>query len=554
MTASSGAAPSGAAPSETGPKGDSLGPLRPVQTHPVRLREVQQQLPAGMVISAPDEVVRVIGVSLDSRTIAPGELYVALPGARVHGAQFAMGAATRGAAAALTDAAGAEACRAAGLPTLVVTDPRVAMAVASAVVFGPEHLLCIGITGTNGKTTTSFLVEAGLRAAGRHVGTIGTIGFRLDGRPLEATGRTTVTTPEAPDLHALLASFVERGADAVVMEVSSHGLALHRVDGVRFQVTAFLNLGRDHLDFHPTMDDYFEAKARLFRPGQSQVAVVNIDDEHGRVLISRIKTAGNPQLITTGFGQPDEPVDYRIVSWTPLALGSSIVVDTPRGQRSFEIALPGEYNVRNAVTALAILDTCGLPFEAAALGLASAQVPGRMQLVELPDAAPRVFVDFAHTPQAIASALTALPTGSPRVVVVGAGGDRDVEKRTPMGVAAAQGADIVIVTDDNPRTEDPTIIRQRVRAGAESVGAAEVREIGDRSEAIATALRLAGDSGVVAILGKGHEQGQDFGARVVPHDDVIATQHAWAQLAGLSQATEDGPVTTDSPATEGGVE
>ena len=501
-------------------------PLRPHSVPSVSLADACAGLAARLPVGA--DAVTLTGVSLDSRTIVAGELYVGLPGSRAHGAAFAPDAARRGAAAALTDPEGASACAASGLPTVVVDDPRSAMAVVAARVFATGSLALFGITGTNGKTTTAFLLEAALRAAGRTVGTVGTIGFRLDGQVLEG-GRTTVTTPESPDLMALLAVFAERGAGDVVMEVSSHALALHRVDGIHFAVGAFMNLGRDHLDFHHTMEEYFEAKARLFEPGRCDVAVINVDDLYGRRLADRV-ASGTTRLVTTGTA---DGADYRIAGWEPTPTGSNVEIATPAGGRRFALGMPGEYNVRNAVTALAMAEAVGVDLDAAASGLADAQVPGRMELVDLGPGAPRVVVDFAHTPQAIQSALSSLPPGGPVVVVVGAGGDRDISKRPPMGEAAGGGADIVIVTDDNPRTEDPARIRAGVLEGARRTGRPRaVLELPDRRAAITEALRRARPHGVVAILGKGHEQGQEVMGRVLPFDDVAVARECWTSIAG----------------------
>ena len=500
-------------------------PLRPSSVPPLSLAEACAGLPARLPRDADSVALR--GASLDSRTIAEGELYIALPGTRSHGAAFAADAARRGAAAALTDAEGASACAASGLPTVVVDDPRRAMALVSARVFGHQPLTLFGITGTNGKTTTAFLLEAVLRAAGHRVGTVGTIGFRLDGQPL-AGARTTVTTPESPDLMALLAVFAERGARDVVMEVSSHALALHRVDGVRFAVGAFVNLGRDHLDFHLTMEDYFEAKARLFEPGRCDVAVVNIDDPYGRRLADRVAATGAARLVTTGSG---DGVDYRILEWEPAADGSRVRIGTPAGEHRFDLGLPGEYNVRNAVTAVAMAEAAGVDATGCLPGLAGARVPGRMQLVDLGPGAPRLVVDFAHTPQAIESALSSLPLGGPVVVVLGAGGDRDIRKREPMGRAAGAGADVVVVTDDNPRTEDPARIRAQLLDGARTDARPRaVLEVGDRRRAITEALRRARPHGVVVLLGKGHEQGQEVNGQVLPFDDVRVAREAWASI------------------------
>ena len=299
--------------------------LRPVAAPQRRLDELFDggvRLPAG----AHDVVVR--GITLDSRTVGAGDLYVALPGSRVHGAGFAEAARGKGAVAILTDPTGADLAGAGGLPVVVAADARDAMADAAAALFGhPTHELTMyGITGTNGKTTTAFLLEAALAACGRRVGTIGTIGFRLDGEELPSN-RTTVTTPESPDLQALLAVMRERGADSVAMEVSSHALALQRVDHIGFDVAAFTNLGRDHLDFHATMADYFEAKARLFQAEWCRVAVVNIDDEHGRELARRLSGEGDPRLVTTGFAASD----HRLLEVRPEGPGMFVRCAGPQG-------------------------------------------------------------------------------------------------------------------------------------------------------------------------------------------------------------------------------
>ena len=515
--------------------------LRPVAAPQRRLDELFDggvRLPAG----AHDVVVR--GITLDSRTVGAGDLYVALPGSRVHGAGFAEAARDKGAVAILTDPTGADLAGAGGLPVVVAADARDAMADAAAALFGhPTHELTMyGITGTNGKTTTAFLLEAALAACGRRVGTIGTIGFRLDGEELPSN-RTTVTTPESPDLQALLAVMRERGADSVAMEVSSHALALQRVDHIGFDVAAFTNLGRDHLDFHATMADYFEAKARLFQAEWCRVAVVNIDDEHGRELARRLSGEGDPRLVTTGFAASD----HRLLEVRPEGPGMFVRCAGPYGERSFTIDLPGDYNARNAVMALAMATEAGLDADAAIEGLRHAQVPGRMQLVRLqgrrPDGrgAPRVHVDFAHTPQAIESALAAANPGpGGRVLaVLGAGGDRDAAKRAPMGRAAAQGAQVVVVTDDNPRTEDPDAIRAAVLAGAREVAGPQCLEQAGRSRAIRVALQQAGPDDVVLVLGKGHEKGQIVGDQVHRFDDVEQVRTIWNALRLVGGQEDD---------------
>lgn len=498
--------------------------MRPTGLAGVRFRDL-----FGRAVAAEAGDPIVTGVTLDSRRVRPGDLYVGLPGRLTHGARFAGTALAAGAVAVLTDADGA-AQLAPGVAVAVVGDPRLAMAQAAATVYGrpAERLTMFAITGTNGKTSTTFMVEAGLAASGRVAGALGTLGFRLDGHALAAS-RTTVTTPESSDLQAILAVMEQGGASCVVMEVSSHALAMDRVAGVRFDVAAFTMLGHDHLDFHPSIDDYFEAKAALFAPERTRVAVVNIDDRWGAKLADRITSQGEVRLVSTSNSRP---ADYRIRGWRPRPDGGSdIDLETPRGALRFGVAMPGEFNVRNAVTALAMLVAGGVEPADAVRGLESASVPGRMQRVDLPGG-PNVVVDFAHTPEAVAAALAALPGRT--VAVLGCGGDRDAAKRGPMGAVAVRGADVVVVTDDNPRSEDPQAIRAAVLAGAKAAATRgqTVLDGGDRRSAITTALGLARRGDWVAILGKGHEQGQQIGDTTLPFDDVRVVGEQWAGMAG----------------------
>lgn len=498
------------------------------------------QLCAGLDATLPAADPLISGVVLDSRRVGAGDLYVGLPGRAHHGAEFASQARDAGAAALLTDAAGAGLAAEVGLPIVQVADPRRAMATVAARCHGhpARRMLSFAVTGTNGKSTTVLLLASALASAGRLVASIGTLGFRLGDQALPLA-TSTVTTPEAPDLQAMLEVMVDRGADTMAMEVSSHALALHRVAGIRFDVAAFTNLGRDHLDFHASMADYFAAKAKLFTTEYARRVVLNVDDEAGVRLRSQASQLGL-EAVGVGF---DEAADYRIVEWTPEGTGSRFELRHPGGRLSARTALPGEYNVRNAATALAMVDQAGLDMAAALPGLATAVIPGRMEPVELAadnDQAPRVYVDFAHTPQAVASALGAL-TGPGRVVaVLGAGGDRDPEKRGPMGAAAVAGADVVVVTDDNPRSEDPAVIRAAVIAGAQAAQAAaaagsraataQIIDGGGRRAAIRLALELAAAGDAVAILGKGHEKTQQLADQTIEFDDVQVAKHAWAQI------------------------
>ena len=493
------------------------------------------QLSTGPVARATVADLRVSGLTADSRLVHPGDLYVAAPGATVHGADFTAEAIDRGAVAVLTDPAGVDRALAGSgsAPVAVVDRPRALIpALADRIYDHPSRRLRLfGITGTNGKTTTAYLLQAALRAAGLRVGLIGTIGFQVDDRPLAAR-RTTVTTPEAAELHALLAVMLEQGADAVVMEVSSHALALGRVDGLRFAVAAFTNFGSDHLDFHGDVGSYFAAKASLFTAERADGAVISIDDARGPELVDRSRREGLDPVRSVSL---DGAADYTVRLREDAAGGrTTVTAGTPTADVRFTLGLPGEFNVRNALTALAMADLVGVDLERAAPGLADAVVPGRMQRVDLGDGAPTVFVDFAHTPQAVSAVLAGLG-GRRRIVVLGCGGDRDPEKRGPMGAAAAAAAELVVVTDDNPRSEDPVAIRAQVLAGARAEAgrtdhAVQVVDGGPRRDAIAAALAAAGPGDVVAVLGKGHERGQEVAGRVLPFADEDAIREVWTAL------------------------
>ncbi|HVK34427.1 MAG TPA: UDP-N-acetylmuramoyl-L-alanyl-D-glutamate--2,6-diaminopimelate ligase [Microlunatus sp.] len=494
-------------------------------------------LSPGPVSRATVPDLRVSGVTADSRLVHPGDLYVAASGATVHGASFTAEAIDRGAVAVLTDRDGEEralvAATAASTPVAVVGGPRALIPALADRIYGrpSRQLQLFGITGTNGKTTTAYLLQSALRAAGLRVGLIGTIGYQVDDRRLEGP-RTTVTTPEAAELHALLAVMLEEGADAVVMEVSSHALALGRTAGLRFAVAAFTNFGSDHLDFHGDVASYFAAKASLFTAERADRAVINVDDARGDELI---RQALRENLSAVRSVSLDGAADYAAAERSEAGQGrTAVTASTPQGPVPFTLGLPGEFNVRNALTALAMADLVGVDLDRAASGFADAVVPGRMQRVDLGDGAATVFVDFAHTPQAVSAVLAGL-SGHRRIVVLGCGGDRDPEKRGPMGAAAAAAADLVVVTDDNPRSEDPAAIRAQVLAGARAEAERNGRAVtivdgGKRRDAIAAALSASGPDDIVAVLGKGHERGQEVAGRVLPFADEDAIRDVWAEL------------------------
>ncbi len=500
--------------------------VRPHAAAGVRLPALAAQV--GAVLMDKGAVVPdlpVTGVSLHAQDVRPGDLFAALPGATTHGARFAADAIQRGAITVLTDAAGvAEMGPNAGrVPVLVHSAPRSVLGGLAATVYGcpSERLRVVGITGTSGKTTTTYLVESGLRASGRMAGLIGTIGIRIDGADIPSA----LTTPEAPALQALLAAMAERGVDTVVMEVSSHALTLGRVDGTQFAVGGFTNLSRDHLDFHPTMADYFDAKALLFDPEsplRARRAVVCVDDDAGRAMAARAGDA----ITVSADGQL---ADWRAMDVAPMGAGGQefTVVGPDGAQHRVGIRLPGQYNVANCLVALAILDAVGVSPEQAAQGLLQTSVPGRLEEIDRGQDF-LALVDYAHKPGALRAVLTTLLRPGRRLAVVfGAGGDRDPGKRAPMGGVAAQLADLVVVTDDNPRSEDPAAIRREILAGtAEGGGAAQVVEIGDRRAAIRYAVDWAGRGDVVLVAGKGHETGQRTGSEVRPFDDRVELARA----------------------------
>lgn len=464
------------------------------------------------------------GVSQNTAQVRPGDLFVALPGARVHGADFVSDAVERGAAAVLTDSLGA--ARGFEVPTLVVADPRSRLAELSAWFHGrpAEAFRTVGITGTQGKTTTTYLAEAAL---GRHrSAVVGTIGTRINRTPVVSS----LTTPEAPELHALFAVMREQQVEACAMEVSSHALVLGRVDDVLFDAAVFLNLGRDHLDFHRDLEDYFLAKAALFTPERTRNAVINIDDEHGRALVDLV--AG--RVPATTFSTSGRAADWRAVNIRPHRSGTDVDVLGPDGRAlPLSIPLPGAFNVSNALAVLAALTVVGFDAEGLAAGIAeSPGVPGRMERIEAGQDF-TVVVDYAHKPDAVTAVLSALRPVTPGrlIVVIGAGGDRDHGKRPLMGAAAAALGDVVVVTDDNPRSENPAAIRRDVLDGA-TAGPGVAVEIGDRREAIAHAVAMARRGDTVVVAGKGHERGQEIAGENFPFEDRGELEAAIAARLG----------------------
>ncbi|MER6996279.1 UDP-N-acetylmuramoyl-L-alanyl-D-glutamate--2,6-diaminopimelate ligase [Streptomyces sp. NPDC000410] len=504
-------------------------PPRPAEVRPIPLAELADRLG-----TEPPGSGAVTGITHDSRAVRPGDVYAALPGARLHGADFAAQAKELGAAAILTDPTGAERAAATGLPVLVAENPRGRMGELAAAIYGTpgEALLQLGITGTSGKTTTAYLIEGGLRGAGHSTGLIGTVEMRIGDERIKSER----TTPEATDLQALFAVMRERGVQSVAMEVSSHALVLGRVDGCVFDVAVFNNLTPEHMEFHSGMEDYFRAKAELFTPRRSRQGVVNLDDEYGRRLAGEVTI---PVTTFSAEGHPD--ADWRAEDVEVGAVGSRFTAVGPKGERvRAEAPLPGPFNVANTLAAIVTLAVAGVDPQTAADGVAAVPgVPGRLERVDAGQPYLAV-VDYAHKTDAVESVLRSLRkvTEGKLHIVLGCGGDRDRTKRGPMGAAAARLADTAVLTSDNPRSEDPLAILAAMLAGAAEVPAHERGDVlvdADRAAAIAAAVARAEAGDTVLVAGKGHEQGQDIAGVVRPFDDrqvlreAIEHRHKTAQ-------------------------
>ena len=494
----------------------SARPLRPSSPAPRALRDllgvVRGLTPQGGI----DDLV-VTGCTHDSRAVQPGDLYAALPGARAHGADFAPAAASAGAVAVLTDPQGAERAAPTALPLLVTPSPRAVLGeVARWVNHDPAAgMLTLGVTGTNGKTTTAFLLEAGLRGAGHRTGLLGTVLTRIGDDVMPSVR----TTPEAPDLQALLAVMRERGTTAVALEVSSHALSLGRVDGLVVDTAVFTNLSQDHLDFHASMQEYEAAKARLFTPEHSTRGLVCTDDDAGR----RIAAGASVPVTTYGRDAEWQALDVEL-----RPDGSSFRLVGPGTDLPASVRLPGSFNVSNALGALAALVLSGVDAQAAVDGVAALDgVPGRLERVDAGQPFLAV-VDYAHTPDAVATLLAAVRAVTPGrvLVVLGCGGDRDAAKRPLMGRAAVEGADVAVLTSDNPRSEDPDEILRQMAAEAPQ---AQVEP--DRRAAIRLAVSQARAGDAVVVAGKGHETGQEVAGVVTPFDDRVVLRVAIEQVS-----------------------
>ncbi len=473
------------------------------------LAELVAELPGARVVG--DGSVGVEEVVFDSRKVEPGSLFFCVVGEKVDGHEFGPRAVEDGAVGLVVERELTELA----VPQVVVPDSRAAMAPLAARFHGDPtaELRVVGVTGTNGKTTTAFLVHEILKAAEFPCGLLGTVKQIVGGVEKEVVR----TTPEAIELQATFRAMLDGGDEACAMEVSSHALSLHRADAIRFEVAIFTNLTQDHLDFHADMEDYFLAKRKLFEMGP-KTAIVNVDDPYGRRLAEEF------ECVT--FSAEGAAADYSARDVSFDAGGARFAV----GEMELRTGLPGHFNVANALGAFAAAEAMGVGPEIAAAGLArAARVPGRFEPIDEGQGF-SVLVDYAHTPDSLENVLRAARrlTEGRLISVFGAGGDRDRDKRPKMGRAGAEHSDLTVVTSDNPRSEQPGAIVAEVAAGAEGAGA-EVEVVVDRREAIALALGRAAPGDTVVIAGKGHEQGQEFeDGRKIPFDDrEVAREELW---------------------------
>lgn len=514
--------------------------LRPAHVEPSSLAHIAQR--AATTCPAGAEELQITGATVDSRDVQPGDLFGAFPGLKVHGATFAAQAVAAGASAILTDAAGAElvSTTAPHTPVVIADDARVAMGEAAALIYGDPstHLVFVGVTGTNGKTTTSYFIDNALAQVHPHRGIMGTVELRVRGEAIESP-RTTV---EAPVLHGLLARMLEEGVTAAVTEVSSHAAALDRISGADFAVAVFTNLQWDHLDFHVTMERYLADKAKLFAPGRSRRGVVCIDDQYGQQLAREVHIP-----VETVSTRPESPAGDWNVADAAIGLdgvGSQFTLVDPQGGRhAAQSPLPGLVNVSNAAVAIVAAHAAGVPLDNAIAGVATAHaVPGRMErVVERSDKDPLAIVDYAHTPDALTLALQGVRPITPGklILIFGSDGDRDQGKRPVMGEIAANLADIIVLTDENPRSEEPAAIRAAIREGIQKVrpDLHDVHEIEPRVAAVEYGLRLGGPGDTVIVTGKGHEPTQEIAGVFHRYNDRDAYLQAQARIEAERAAT-----------------
>jgi UDP-N-acetylmuramoyl-L-alanyl-D-glutamate--2,6-diaminopimelate ligase len=487
--------------------------IRPLAPFTATLEDAAQLIGA----SLQGENVSFTGITHVDSEVEAGDLFLAIPGAQVHGATFIESAIKRGAVAVLTDEAGLIYC--VGIPALVVTDVRTAGALVAASLYKypTRDLVSIGITGTNGKTTVSTLLYQIFEAVGRETGLIGTVETRIGAEVVKSSR----TTPEATELQALAAVMRERHMRHLVMEVSSHALSLKRMKGSHFSIAAFTNLSQDHLDFHRDMDSYFAAKAELFTSEYAEQAFINIDSPYG------LRLANEAKIAVTTISRVNRDATWHFIDTHNVSRG---VEFSMRGAGGILIEsrtrLFGGYNLDNLLLAVAIAVECGIdPIELAAIIPTLTGAPGRLESVSLGQRY-TALVDYAHSPDAVSNVLAAARefTSGKIIAVLGCGGDRDATKRPLMGAALVQGADVAIFTSDNPRSEAPSEILSQMTSSLTYNAPSQIIE--DRGNAIRAAVALANDGDTVLVLGKGHETGQEVSGVVTPFDDRIALAQA----------------------------
>lgn len=511
----------------------TLFDLRPTQVKPVKLGQIQAL--SGMV-EPRWEQVEVTGVSVDSQDLAPGEIFVAIGGKKAHGATFAAGAIENGAVAIVTDAAGAGQINE-QIPVVVVPDPRALAGIIAAEVYDhpDQKLRTFAVTGTNGKTTTTFMLRAMLAAAGHDVALVGSVEMKVGDLRVPSVHTTT----EAPVSLRILALAAEKGLDCAIIEASSHALTLHRLAGITFDVAGFTNLQPEHLDFHHTMEEYFQAKASLFTPHYSHAGVVCVDDEWGQKLV---KTASIPVTSVSSKGGAS---DIQVVSSSyDTAAHKQVFQVKGRGlDGSYVSMFPGPFNVQNAMVALAMAAQAGVSAAEIRRGLQGASpVPGRMQTVRAHCPAPLVIVDYAHTPEALENSLKACQalTSGKIHLVFGSDGDRDKTKRPLLGEIGARLADVLWLTDENPRTEVPQQIRAEIKAGIRRVrpDLHDVTEVTtSRRDALRMAILRAAPEDLVIVTGKGAEPYQEVENVYHRYSDVETAQESLDALARKGAGT-----------------
>lgn len=479
--------------------------------------------------------IEAVDVVQESNRVTPGVFFAAVPGYHVHGAAYVPEAIERGAAAIITDSAGAASAAPISVPIIVVEHVAERLGEIAALCHGnpADHLRSFGVTGTNGKTTTTYMLEQILTHVGHKTALIGGVELRIGG----VHSNTSITTPLPTDLQRMLAQHVAAGGTDVVMEVTSHAMLQHRTDPVRFAVAGFTHLSVDHLDYHPSLQDYFDAKSQLFVPERCEAAVIVVDDEFGRALydIAKDRLPRVYAVAMTG-ALPDAAQGWKVETIHGDS-GAFALRGTDGSLGEYDCGLPGQYNISNAALAITMALVGGVPAADLPERIAP-HVPGRMEVIS--DSEPRVIVDFAHNADALAKALIALrPTTAGRLIVVtGTAGDRDATKRFAMGQACALHADAVVITDDDPHTEDPQKIRNALIAGTVGLDA-EVIEIADRSEAVFHAVAMAETQDTVLIAGRGHWTVQFVGHELVELDDREVAREALERRAAARSRIDE---------------